>query len=61
MNNYILQTCGFEILLSQQHKGDTVDYQSDASWQHFVTSLKDKGYFQVNEHAMEQYYIVIVH
>ena len=49
----MLQTCGFEILSSQQHKEDSVDYRSDASWQHFVTSLQDKGYFQVNEHVME--------
>lgn len=43
-----LQTCGFEILLSQlRDKGEIIDYQSDLHWNHFVASLQDKGYFQV--------------
>ena len=38
-----------EMLMSQQRdKGEIIDYQSNRHWKDFVTSLQDKGYFQVN-------------
>lgn len=56
----MFQTCGFEMLLSQYKKGEIIDYQSDLHWNHFVTSLQDKGYFQVSDHWCS-HYLYIAH
>lgn len=48
------------MLMSQCINGSSVNYQCDSHWNHFITSLQDKGYFQVNLHT-RCVYLIIAH
>jgi len=50
------------MLLSQQYiKGETVNYESDLRWSHFITNLQAKRYFQVKFTYNVDIYLFIAH